>query len=253
MKTFSLVEHKRLIVILLLAMVVAGVLWYVAFYIVLFRVVSISPDPSNFPTSSTSVTLTFTKKLDGNKTPTVTSKDALLGSSAVKDNTLTIQLVSQLGTNQRVVITVKDARAITGETLSQEVVLVGKYVDYANLSPQEQQKQVQQSDSFSSYSIISSLPITTGSYEINYLYPNSGETKMPIYITVKNPYPTPEASSSSTDSALYNAFLKKAQEEAYAALIALPGYEEKYYQIYYSEPMLGQGIKGSYKETMVEY
>lgn len=235
-----------MILLILSGLAALGILLYVTFNVVLFRITSLSPDPSRFPTSSNTLTVTFTKQLNESKKPTVTSKDIAISSTSVSKNSLTIRLGSTLEKDQKVTITLANVTASSGESLSQTITLTGTYVDYASLTPTEQQKQTQQSDSFTAYKLTGDLPIVTTDYEINYVYPDSGQTQMPIYITVKNPYPAPDASSTAADRANYNAFLKQAQEAAYARLIGLPNYNETNYAIYYSEPMLGQGIKGTY-------
>lgn len=233
-------------------LVVGGFLYWI-FMSVIFRIAQITPDVNAFPTSSDSLSITFTKELaktDTTAVSTAIGSAITVSSWSLNSKVLTIKLSKQLKEEETLVIDLKNITAKSGDTLNTSLTLVGKYVDFAALPEEEQEKQIKESNSFDSYEITSNLPMQTDSFEIDYRLPDSGQVKMPLYITVINPYPSPDSYSSAEDVANYDAFTKSAQEAAYKALIALPGYSKEYYYIYYSEPVLGSGLEGSYVEQL---
>lgn len=237
----------KLLVIVGIVSTVAVVAIVVLFNFVLFRIKDISPDPLNYPTSSTDIRLTFTKEIDTSKKPSITTSPNILSTWNVKDSVMTISFLRRLNKDEELTITLTNITAKTGQTLNDTVKITAKYVDFSSLPAQEQQQQTRQSDSYEvSYPLVNSLPITTSEYDIGYEYPDATIKKMPIYITVKNQYPTPDNTTSQSDKDNYNGFLKQQQEAAYKQVTSLKDFDAEKYSLFFTEPIQSTLVKGEF-------
>ena len=242
----AIFTRKRILPILLIVLLVGGGWWLYYTYFT-FHIVSIDPDRGIFPTSQDSIRVTYNRPLAAEPKPDIKVDGAVLGSSSIDNSVLVIKLSSLPSDKQTVTVDISSITSKSGDKRSDSLRFVVAYVDYRDLSAETQNKQLAETDSFEqTHPLADLLPYEEDDFSISYDFPNSSDSRMPLFIssTAIN-YSDPLAAADSPSS------LQVLRDARKAALAWLEknGYVADKYILVFSEPYLLDEFGGVYVTT----
>jgi len=247
--------HPRTLITLLGGFfVIFGLIaWSIYYQTAVFHIQSITPETSDFPATTRLITITFNKKLD----PKTDTSNMVFDPShtytfSVQENVLRIQLDRPLTEGETFQLSLMELASADGDTISKPLNFTVKYVEFSKLDKEEQTRQINASDSFeSSYKLVDELPIETLQYSIANRFPDAGDPRMPIIISMNFNIRTSSDSGAPTqaDLAEYTALVRQYRTEAINKVKSLKGYDPTQYRFEFGENILLSEFDGTLTGT----
>ena len=229
MQSYGVSRKLIIISIVVLGIFFVGLYFYQA---ITLRVVSSNPSNLSIPTSQDQISFTFNQAIDTQ--PSIIVKEGRPYSYIVSGKTLTIRFSSPLASGDTLTLTVSVVSNLSSLTFTRSYTAA--YVDFSDLSLEQQQQQIKESDSFeTSYPLVGVLPVIANEYEIDYQFPSSKTNTMPIIITttiVNASNPLAAADSPENLSTL------RESRDAAMKFLNKNGYTSDKYSLYFTEPYL---------------
>lgn len=230
--------------------VIAITVWWIYYSLFIFHITKVDPGNSRLPTSQNILEISFNKQLAQNQKATdkLSVLPAVPFDASINDKTLRINLRQTYVKDTRVEIRINNLVADNGDTFSKTLYFDVEYVPFGNLSEDQQEQQIKESDGFeSSYPLIRKLPLITKDYEIDFRLPSNNQTKVPIVITTTTIVTSnPLADQSSPE---YLELLRITRRDAISWL-KQSGYNDELYELYFTEPQLVGEFGGKFIDEL---
>lgn len=245
-ENFQFIKPILIILASIVAMVVMG---YFIYNALVFRITSIDPEEV-FPTSTEIIIVSFNHTLapknDQPENLVVVNPDTGVD-YMIDGKTIIIRLLTPPQEGIPFELRLNGVVSSKGKVLSREFVYEVRYVPFSNLSSQQRDRQVEQSDSFESdFPLVKELPIRAIEYTVTYRFPDSDKSLMPIIISVNFDASSRGGSGpTQADMDYYISRIRDARTEALDRLRSL-GYTDEKYEIFYSENFIIDEFPGSY-------
>lgn len=208
-----------------------------------FRVVEVIPAGNTLPTSAQNIIIRFSHNLDTNimSDNTFEASPDIIQDVSIIDNEINIRLSTTLGVDDVLEISFT-AHSVESKTINETLTFNTRYINPANQSPELLDIGVAESDSFETdYPLITKLPFIGDSFEIDYRFPDSSSSVMPIVISVRTdgiPRPSENTSGDDPSYVEYVDRIRLGRDSALQYLDETNLYNDDRYQIYVTEPLL---------------
>lgn len=210
-------------------MILVWGIFYIYRTFVAFSLISTDPSGTISSDSTNVFRFNFNRKL---KTGTATIENSSRTFYvSVENKTLVVDKVEAFYPGQSVVFVLKVTDENDNELTVRHPYLVERQ-QASDLSPADIKRQTEQSDSFEGYNLTDALPLRTLNYVIDYTFPDSGGTKMPVIVTV-----TAKSPSLAEDDPQNLKLYRKYRAEAMRYL-EKHGFNRTNYELFFSEPYL---------------
>lgn len=243
--------NKPVVIFGLVLTLVSLIAFYLYYTFLVFHIVAVDPRNNVLPTSQSNIQVDFNFAIDksDNDAGKITLSSDIPYEVQIKDKRLTISLDFTNSTINRLDVNLNGIKSNDGKKLSKKLSFERKYVPLKNQTQAENERQINQSDSFENdFPLIKNLPFMNDTFNIQYEYPGTYDTKMKIIVSNLLLGDDPTAG---TDSQSYLNSLRTSRTAAIDWLNR-NGFNKEKYDLYFVEPQLVDEFGGSYYANSLE-
>lgn len=224
---------------------------YLYYTFLVFHIVAVDPKNNVLPTSQSSIYVDFNFAIDkaDNDTGRIKLSSEIPYEVQVKGKRLAITLDLTNSTISRLDIDLNGIKSNDGKELSKKLSFERKYVPLKNQTRAENERQTNQSNSFEAdFPLVKKLPFMNDTFNIQYEYPGTYDSKMKIIVSNLL---LGDDLTASTDSPSYLNTLRASRTAALEWLNS-NGFNKEKYDLYFVEPQLVDEFGGEYYADSLE-